>query len=111
MSKKPVGLKSVLNSYRWRNGCPKQECSKEDRERYERMFENGKPLPDDICRETASDGSIHYFKVTLTLTEQEINELINYKNSETLNTIKRCLIFVTVIIAIGLFGTIIAALN
>ena len=90
------------------------DCSYEENEKYRKLLQENKPLPKDIlCR--YPDGSVEYasfYKVERTaLSKDELAEYLQYKQLKSIITIKKCMVFFTVLTVISLACGFILALS
>ena len=68
-------------------------------------------LPDDVYYEETSFGNYRFFNVVNESSNSADNDrLLQYQNAANIATIKKCIVFMTVLIIIGLVGGLIAAL-
>ena len=68
-------------------------------------------LPDDVYLEETSFGNYRFFKVVDEGSSGADNDrLLQYQNAANIETIKKCIVFMTALIIIGLAGGLIAAI-
>ena len=89
------------------------DCSYEENEKYRKLLQENKPLPKDIlCR--YPDGPVEYasfYKVERTvLSKDELSEYLQYKQLKSIITIKKCVVFFTVLTVISLACGLISAI-
>ena len=89
------------------------DCSYEENEKYRKLLQENKPLPKDIlCR--YPDGPVEYasfYKVERTvLSKDELSEYLQYKQLKSIITIKKCVVFFTVLTVISLACSLISAI-
>ena len=90
------------------------DCSYEENEQYRKLLQENKPLPSGIlCRNPG--GSVEYasfYKVERTaLSKDELAEYLQYKQLKSIITIKKCMVFFTVLTVISLACGFILALS
>jgi len=90
------------------------DCSYEENEKYRKLLKENAPLPNGILRRN-SDGSVKYasfYKVERTaLSKDELSEYLQYKQLKSIITIKKCVVFFTVLAVISLVCSLILALS
>ena len=96
----------------------KIDCSKEENKQYMQLINEGGALPEGVYRDVDLDGielETFYTVYDPQLTEKEQQEYIALMQYEELKTIRKCVVFFTVLAsiaaAIGLWIIICAALN
>ena len=90
------------------------DCSYEENEKYRNLLQKNEPLPNGILRRN-SDVSVEYasfYKVERTaLSKDELAEYLEYKQLKSIITIKKCVVFFTVLTVISLVCSLILALS
>ena len=90
------------------------DCSYEENEKYRNLLQKNEPLPNGILRRNPG-GSVEYasfYKVERTaLSKDELAEYLQYKQLESIITIKKCVVFFTVLTVISLVCSLILALS
>lgn len=83
------------------NLLQKKPCSKQENKEYQQLLKNGGVLPDGVYAYVYDNGvtSTHEFYTTheTDLTESEIKEYLAYKQFGLIRTIKKCVLFFTVL--------------
>lgn len=82
-------------------------CSKEEENKLLEMIKDKLPLPDDI----KTDGHEFYRYVDTDLSEQEIKQLILYRQTADLRSIKNSMTFIVVIAIVSIIISLIIALT
>ncbi len=77
-------------------------CSKEENAAYRQMLEEGRPLPDEIYRSEDTTEYVFYRYESLGVPEAQIDLMLRLQMARDLWVIKGCVIFFTVLAAIGL---------
>ena len=89
-------------------------CSDSETEEYRKLLSQDMPLPDGILRRDP-EGSIEYasfYKIERTaLSKDELIEYMQYKQLKSIITIKKCVVFFTVLAVISLICGLILALS
>lgn len=115
MAKKKKDFQQELDDLRMKYGALfLVPCTDEENERYGKMLERGEPLPKGLFKSEESNypGKYIFMKQdTPCFSKEEQWEYVEYKKLRTLETIKNCLIFFTVLAIIGLVGAFISILN
>ena len=110
-----AGLRTKLEVLKYQLGILQEvNCSNQENQKYRKMLQENKPLPNGIlCR--TSDGSVEYasfYKVERTaLSKDELAEYLQYKQLKSIITIKKCMVFFTVLTVISLACGFILALS
>lgn len=94
-------MQKIINS-------EKQLCSNADQEKYSQMLKNGEPLPDNIYVEHNEHDNRNYFFECNSLNfsnEEQIKYLFLKLVSDT-QTIKKCIIFFTIVAVISMIVAI-----
>lgn len=107
MAKEKVNLRDKLRSYKLEFDLLQEiPCSKEENKEYEKLLNNGEPLPDGVYSCVDADGTTSktefYTIYESDLSESEKIEYLTYKKLSLLKTIKNCVVFFTILIVIGL---------
>lgn len=101
-----MSLKQKLISYRRENRIlEKITVSEEDTKKYIDMIANNDPLPKGIYKEESyANGKtyFYYWSDTEELSENELIELVLHTQLKSINTIKKCVVFFTVLAIISL---------
>ena len=101
-------LKGKLNSFRIEHGiCKRNFCSNEENQKYKKILAEGGTLPENVFNYTddwTRDGEEFYTIQKSDLSEEEIKELLMYKQLSMVKTIKNCVVFFTVLTVIGLIA-------
>ena len=83
-----------------------ESCSEEDNAKYASMTQNGEPLPKNVrqYKNTVTDQYVDqfYYLNDTKLSDAEKQEYLKYIELDRLDTIKKCLIFFTVLTVISL---------
>ena len=88
----------------------KISCSSEDNQKYLQMIKDGLSLPDGVYQYKEEQGNVYQQFYTLyetDLTPEEKLEYIQLKKLSHVKTIKNCIVFFTVLAAIGLAADVI----
>lgn len=108
-----MNLKNELEKYRIKHGLiSKKPCTSKECSEYEKILAQGGTLPKDIFKETSiryddSEEYMFYHISETQLTESEIMEYLAYKKLDMIETIKKCIVFFTVIVIIDLVANFI----
>ena len=89
------------------------DCTDSETEEYRKLLSQGMPLPNDIlCRDPdiSNEYATFYTVQETKLSKEELLEYVQYKQLCTLITIKKCVVFFTVLTIISLVCSAIAAL-
>ena len=89
------------------------DCTEEENQEYLKLQRENKPLPNGVFtrhRNGSIDALEFYRFQEISLTKEELFEYIQYKQLHTLMTIKKCVVFFTILIIISLIFGILAAL-
>ena len=89
------------------------DCSEDETEKYRKLLSQGMPLPDGILRrnpDSSDEFAMFYTVKETTLSKEELSKYLQYKQLCTLITIKKCVVFFTVLTIISLACSAIAAL-
>lgn len=79
-------------------------CTTAENVNYRKMLDEGRPLPDGVYEYESDGPSVRCFYMIEEpeLTEREFNELATLKQLKLLTTIKKCVVFFTVLTIISL---------
>lgn len=103
-----MNLKEELDSYRIDfNIWEKIPCTKQESQKYKKILAEGGTLPENVFNYTddwTRDGEEFYTIQKSDLSEEEIKELLMYKQLSMVKTIKNCVVFFTVLTVIGLIA-------
>ena len=105
MANKINDLREELKSLKLKSGLRQQiDCSEEDTKKYQQMAKDGEPLPDGVYqyKDDFGDGPRFYTLYETDLTEKEMLEYFIIKQSLHIQTIKNCVIFITLVVALYL---------
>ena len=81
------------------------DCSSEETDEYRKLLNQGMPLPDGVLRKNpfeANDFAVFYTIKETDLSGEELAQYIQYQQLQSLITIKRCVVFFTVLTIISL---------
>ena len=90
------------------------DCSPEDNRQYLELLKNGQALPQGVYRKKDIDGrelDLFYTVYDPQLSEKEISEYIELMQYKEIRTIRKCVVFFTVLTIISLILGIIAGLS
>ena len=90
--------------------CKEVDCSEEENKKYLELLKRKKALPIDIAQRQEMNGTKwdkFYKVVPMDISYEELQEYCLLKQTKNLNTIKKCVVFFTVLTAISLFVTVI----
>lgn len=97
--------------------CKWSGCSSEENKMYTEMQKNNEPLPDgiilDVNRESTggTDGNIYARFSLKEYNDKDVYRLIESQKLQKLNTIKNCVVFFTIMAAIGIGAGLIMMLQ
>ena len=92
-----------------KNGFAKRvNCSKEENAELAGLLREGLPLPDEIYRSDDSTDYVFWRYEPLGVPEEQIELMLKLRMAHDLRIIKGCVIFFTVLAAIGLFFILLA---
>ena len=108
-------LRKELEEYRSDLGLLQTRyCTEEENEHYRMVLRDYGVLPNDVfIYNDGSDSSMaRFYTISYTdLTKEEIAEYLTYKQLSCLHTIKKCVVFFTVLAIISMVGSLILALS
>ena len=90
------------------------DCSEEENQEYLKLRRDNKPLPNGVLtrHRNGSIDALEFYRLQETsLAKEELFEYIQYKQLRTLITIKKCVVFFTVLTIISLIFGILTVLN
>ena len=107
MSEKMVDIVRELQRYRSEYGLiQKIPFSHKENKEFRQMLENGGQLPEGVVEyrlvTTGEPIGEFYLRQEAGLTDAEATEYLMYKELELLRTIKNCVVFFTVLVAVSL---------
>ena len=107
-----MSLKEILMSYRKENGTLSQiRVADEEQELYRKMSEMGEALPEGVYEGKNEYGKYFYRVPNIEdLTKEEWVEMVLHCQLKSINTIKGCVIFFTVLTVISLILTLILSI-
>jgi len=115
MDKQAEKIRDELQRYRCEHGLAKKEdCSLEENSKLKKMIKDGSSLPNEVVQYVGSAGEpvgLFYRMHKADLTEKEIGEYIAFKQLDTLNTIKSCLMFFVVMSLVSVVAGVIFGLS
>ena len=85
--------------------CREVDCTEEENQKYLLMLKQKQQLPFDVVRCEADDGTPldkFYRVVPLDITHEEVQEYCALKQTQHLHTIKKCMMFFTILTSISL---------
>ena len=85
-------------------------CTEQENSEYTKMRENGDPLPQGV-REYSNPPNEFYKIYDPELSKEELAEFLTYKQLSLLNTIKKCVVFFTILTIISLVATVFVLLG
>ena len=112
MANEKVDIAKELNRYRREYDLiQKIPYSYKENKEFQKMKNDGEPLPDGVVEYTVTGEPIgeFYHLYQANLTEAELTEYLTYKKLKMLRTIKNCIVFFTVMTVISLTLAIIGA--
>ena len=89
------------------------DCSDSETEEYRKMLQAGMPLPEGVLRrnpDSSVEFAMFYTVKKTELSGEEMAEYLQYKQLCTLITVKKCVVFFTVLTIISLICSAIAVL-
>jgi hypothetical protein len=108
----PMKLKKEFERLKYQLGFLKRtDCSANDTKKYIEMLNQGMPLPDGVFRDDPdcrNEFATFYTVEKTELSKEEISEYIQYKQLCTLITIKKCVVYFTVLSIISLVAGLIS---
>ena len=108
-----MNLKKELVQFRYEFGVHEQiDCTEEQNAQYRQLAKENKPLPARVyCRNSdpTAEYATFYSVSEMELTPEQLNEYLQYKQLKTLTSIKKCMVFFTVLTVISIIGGVIAA--
>ena len=108
-------LKKELMQLRYEFDLLEQiDCTEEQNAEYRQLARENKPLPKRVyCRNTdpTFDYAQFYTVSEMDLSTEQLNEYLQYRQLKTLTTIKKCMVFFTVLTVISLVVTAIAVIS
>ncbi|MGN0640824.1 MAG: hypothetical protein ACI4JT_07720 [Oscillospiraceae bacterium] len=96
--------RAKLSEYGFRQ---KQDCTEEENARYLEMIKNGETVPDNVGRyldENEQPTDNFYIIINDDMTHEQRMEFLAMKQQEELVSIRKCMVFFTVITILGLIG-------
>ncbi len=105
-------FKAFLKELRMKNGVRyKQKCSKEENEAYMKLLEDGGDsyLPKGVYKEY-QDGTFYSYCTDFDISEEEMHELLMHYQLRSINIIKKCVLFFTILMISSLVVCTLAVL-
>ena len=87
-------------------------CSEQDNRKYRELLRQGQPLPPNVFQyinELSTSQACFYEEYRAEITDAQVMEFLAFKQEAHLNTIKKCVVFFTVLACIGLLLGILSA--
>ncbi len=109
MAKEKINLRDELRAHKFEfDLLQKIPCSKQENKEYEQLLKDGGTLPEGVYA-YVYDGDVtsatEFYTIYETdLTESEIREYLTYKQLSLIRTIKKCVMFFTVLTIIGMIA-------
>ena len=107
-------LKKELMQLRYEYGTMEQiNCTEEQNAEYRQLSKENKPLPPRVfCRNSdpASEYASFYTVSEMDLSTEQLNEYLQYRQLKTLTSIKKCMVFFTVLTVIAIAVGVITGL-
>ena len=103
-----MDLKKEFVQLRYEFGVLEQnDCTEEQNAQYRQLAKENKPLPARVyCKNSdpTYEYSQFYAVSEMDLTPEQLNEYLQYKQLKTLTSIKKCMVFFTVLTLCSVYG-------
>ena len=109
MTKEKIDLRNKLLDYKFEfDLLQKIPCTKKENKEYQKLLKDGGALPEGVYAYVYDTGEISetdfYTIYEADLTESEIREYLTYKQLSFIKTIKKCVMFFTVLTIVGMIA-------